>query len=266
MKTLLNVAGVLALGLMGGQSWATSPEAASLPPVETVVERALVRAQKETENDRAFKATYQYKRSKTTEYRNVRGHLTKRKAKTDVNEPALRDNGESTTNAAWGGTNVVSSDTRVHKRDFLAHTNLVKRFTFELQGRELVQGRPALIVDFKPLNRKLPAADLKEKFLNHTAGRIWVDEVDYALVKAEARLLDEVNIVGGLIGTVHKFNFSFGRERTQDGLWYTRLLTWHLEMREVLVQKVIDCVETKSDVRKAGEIPAAESRPLTLTE
>jgi hypothetical protein len=57
--------------------------------------------------------------------------------------------------------------------------------------------------------------------------------------------------VGGLIGAVHKFNFSFGRERTDEGIWYTHLLTWHLELREVIVERVIDCVETKTEVRKA---------------
>jgi hypothetical protein len=253
MKTLLNVAGVLALGLMGERSWATSPGGPSLPPVGMIVERALARAQQETENDQAFKDTYCFTRSKTTEFRNIRGHLTKRKARTTVNEPSQRNPEDIVESAgtAWGGTNVVSSDTRLHKRDLLSNTNLVKRFTFELRGREMIDGRSAFIVDFKPVSRKLPASNLKERFLNKTAGRVWVDEEDYVLVKAEAKLTEGVSVVGGLVGTVHKFNFSFGRARTKDGLWYTRLLTWHLEAREVIVERIVDCVETKTDVRKA---------------
>jgi hypothetical protein len=254
MKTLLNVAGVLALGLMGEWSWANSPEATPLPPVETIVERAVARAYKETENDQAFKDTYYFTRSKTTEYRNIRGNLTKRKDKTSVNEPSPRSPEELVQPAAasaWGGTNIVSSDTRLHKRDLLANTNLVKRFTFELRGREMIDGRSSFVVDFKPVSGKLSASDLKERFLNKAAGRIWVDEAEYVIVKAEAKLTEGVSVVGGLVGAVHKFNFSFGRGRTADGLWYTRLLTWHLEAREVIVERVIDCVETKSDVRKA---------------
>jgi hypothetical protein len=254
MKTLLKMAGVLAVGLMGGQSWANSPEAAPLPAVETVIERAVARAQQELENDAAFKANYSYTRSKTTEYRNIRGNLTKRKEKTNVNEPRVRrveENSEAVTGNAVASTNTISSDASQNKRDLLANTNLVKRFTFELRGREVVDGHSTLVVDFKPTTPKLPASNLKERCLNKVIGRVWVDENEFVIVKAEARLTEGIGVVGGLIGSVHKFNFSFGRERTEDGLWYTRLLTWHLEMREVIVERIVDCVETKSEVRKA---------------
>lgn len=254
MKTLLKMAGVLALGLMGGRSWANSPEAAPLPAVETVIERAVARAQKELENDAAFKAGYFYTRSKTTEYRNVRGNLTKRKEKTSLNEPSAPRTGENSDPATGGAgmsTNIVSSDASQNKRDLLANTNLVKRFSFELQERAIIDGRPTLVVDFKPASQKPPASNLKERCLSKVTGRVWVDEAEFVIVKAEARLTEGIGLIGGLVGAVHKFNFSFGRERTEDGLWYTRQLTWHLEMRELIVERVIDCVETKTEVRKA---------------
>jgi hypothetical protein len=106
-------------------------------------------------------------------------------------------------------------------------------------------------VDFKPAGGKRPAPTLKDRFLNKAAGRLWLDEEEYALVKAEVHLTESINIVGGLVATVRDFNFSFGRERTGDGLWFTRNLAWHAEAREVIVDRVIDCVETRTDVRKA---------------
>jgi len=252
MKALLKVAGILAVALSSGRSWANSPES-PLPPVDAVIERAMARSQMESENDAVFKANYFFKRSKTTEYRNIRGNLTERKEKVSVNEPAARAG--NVVVAAGGGsggaaTNVISSDPAQHKRDLVNNTNLVKRFTFELRGREVVEGRSTLVVDFKPASRRQPAADFKERCLSKMAGRVWVDEAEYVIVKAEARLTEGIGLVGGLLGSVHKFDFRFGRERTEDGLWYTRLLTWHLEMREVIVERVIDCVETKTDVRK----------------
>src|SRR5688572_29568949 len=90
MKTVLRMASLLAWGAIAGTSWANGPDAAPLPAVEKVIERALARAQKEAENDRAFKATYIFTRSKTNEYRNIRGNLTKRRVKTSVNEPSKR--------------------------------------------------------------------------------------------------------------------------------------------------------------------------------
>jgi len=254
MKMVKIVASLLALGALAGRSWATSPSAAPLPPVETIVERACARAQKEMENDATFKANYSFKRSKTTEYKNLRGHVTKRKEKTNLNRPSAR-RVESTpgaaTNSAWATTNKVSSDTSLHKRDLLADTNLISRFKFELQGREIINGRWAFVVDFVPASKKPPTSSLKDRCLSKTAGRVWVDENEYVIVQAEARLTDGIGVVGGLIGAVHKFNFSFGRERTEEGIWYTRLLTWHLEAREVIVERIIDCVETKTEVCKA---------------
>jgi hypothetical protein len=244
---------MLVLGAMSGTSWANGPDAAPLPAVETVIERALARAQKEAENDQTFKATYIFTRSKTNEYRNIRGNLTKRKVKTSVNEPSKRG-GEDLDVVAVNdsaNTNRVSANTSLHKRELVANTNLVQRFSFELRGREVVGGRPALIVEFKPSNKKFPTSNLKDRCLSKVAGRVWLDEEEYAVVKAEARLTEGIGVVGGLVGAVHKFNFSFDRERTAEGIWYTRLLTWHLKMREVIVERTIDCVETKTDVRKA---------------
>jgi len=252
MMMMRKLAGILAWGAIAGTSWATSLETASLPAVEIIVERALARAQQEAENDRAFKAAYIFTRTRTNDYRNVRGNLTKRRVKTSVNQPGVRD-GENpgSMGPVLGITNKVSSDTSLHKRELLASTNLVERFTFELCGREIVGGRPALIVEFKPSKKQPAIANFKERCLSKVAGRVWLDEEEYAVVKAEARLTEGIGVVGGLVGAVNKFNFSFGRERTEDGLWYTRLLTWHLEMREVIVERTIDCIETKTDVRKA---------------
>ena len=253
MKMMLKLASLLALGAMTGASGATSDEQAPLPAVETIVERAVERAQKEMENDATFKANYSFKRSKTTEYKNIRGNVTKRKEKTNLNRPsprALGPSADEATGNAWVSTNKVSSDTSLHKRDLLANTNLINRFKFELQGREVINGRSAFVVDFKPASRKPPTSSLKDRCLNKAVGRVWVDETEFVIVKAEARLTEGIGVVGGLIGAVHKFNFSFGRERTDEGIWYTRLLTWHLELREVIMERVIDCVETKTEVRK----------------
>jgi len=232
----------LAAGLMIPSGWALNPDAAPLPPLETVLARAWARAQLEPENDRRFKASYHFTGDKITEYKNVRGNLQQRKTKTSVNEPATT--APDPTSAAGADnpairTNLISADVARHKRELLSETNLLKRYNFRLHGREVIDGRPALVVDFTPVNRPLPASTLKDRFLNQAAGRVWLDEQEYTLVKADVHL------------TVHKFELRFGRERTADGLWYTRKLTWHLEARELIVDRIIDCMETKTDVRKA---------------
>jgi len=129
-------------------------------------------------------------------------------------------------------------------------TETLKRFEITYTGRELINGRPALMLDLKPAKKRPPENSIKDRIISRAAGRIWLDESDSALVKADLHLTQGLNIVGGLVGAVWKFNCCLERERTPDGLWYTGKLDWHLEGREVLVQRIVDCHEEKTAVRK----------------
>jgi len=126
--------------------------------------------------------------------------------------------------------------------------NLVKRFQFTLVGREMLNGRPSLVVDFKPLNDHLPVNQFVDKFINKAAGRVWVDQEDYAIAQAQVHLTQQVNVLGGIIGAVWKFNCGFTRLRTPEGYWFARSMDWHLEGREVVVNRIVDYHE-----RKLGE-------------
>ena len=77
-----------------------------------------------------------------------------------------------------------------------------------------------------------------------------MDEADYVIAKADIHLTESVTVVGGLVGAVWKFNYGFNRERTADGLWFTRAVDWHLEGREVILRRAIDHHEAKTGVRK----------------
>ncbi len=121
---------------------------------------------------------------------------------------------------------------------------------FTIVGRDRLDGRPAWMVDFVPANRPLPERNLKERFINKAAGRVWIDTADYSLVKAELHLTQQVNVGWGLVGAVWKFNYGFERDRTADGLWFTREVHWHLEGREVIINRTVDYHESLSDVQK----------------
>jgi hypothetical protein len=117
-------------------------------------------------------------------------------------------------------------------------------------GRDEINGRPALVIDFKPAQKTLPERSLKDKFINKAAGRVWVDERDYAVAKADLHLTERVSVVGGLVGAVSKFTYQFLRERTEDGIWFARDVKWHLEGREIFIRKTIDYREQNTDVKK----------------
>jgi len=231
-----------------------------LPTLKEIFPRVVERARRESENDRSFESQFIFVRSKVTESRNSKGEIKKREAKISTNNPALKKLVATPAPVPGRAPERAQpvSDSRSNargkafeKEEFPLDDDLVKRFEFTLVGRELFNGRPTLVIDFEPAKRKLPERNLKDKFINKAAGRVWLDEDDYALAKIALRLTERVNVVGGLVGAVWKCTFGFERERTAEGLWYAREANWHLEGRELFVNRTMDYHETRTDVRKA---------------
>src|SRR6266487_4520055 len=235
-----------------------------LPSVATVLRRVADQTEKESDNERAFNQRYGYMRTKVTEYRNAKGDIKKREEKKIANRPsavpvAYREQparptpepnlGEEKSEAVMDASCVRGK--AFEKKDFSINDDLLGRFEFDLAGRKTINGRPTLVLEFKPAKKNLPERNIKDRFINKAAGRVWVDEADYVIAKADVYLTETVNIVGGLVGAVWKFNYSFDRERTSDCLWFTRAVDWHLEGPEVILLRAIHYHEGKTGVRKA---------------
>lgn len=223
-----------------------------LPPVDTVLKQMLEQVKNEREIERKFKASYSYSRSKKMEFKNSRGVLKKTKAKTKKNYP-LAVAAPASTNAA--ATEPAAKDKPYEEADFPMGEELLTRFSFTIVGREIIDGRSALIIDFEPAKKKLSEKNLKEKFLNKAAGRAWVDEKESVVVKAAVRLTDSVSVIGGIVGAVHKFSYNLLRQRTAEGLWFTLHSDWHVEGREVIVNRIIDFTEDTKEVIRVKEVP-----------
>lgn len=230
-------------------------DTAPLPPLETVIQRALDRAAAEDDNDRAFNRNYHYERIRLTEYRNGKGELKKHEEKRTP-EGAGKTNTAPVVAPAPVEKDAPVSETHSNIRgkafavkDY-SLSNLVSRFQFTLVGRENVNGRSALVLDFQPASKKLPVNSYKDNFINKGAGRVWVDEADYAIARVDLHLTQQVNVLGGLVGAVWKFTYSFERERTPEGFWFSRHVDWHLEGREVIFHRIVDYHEQKIDEQK----------------
>ncbi len=270
LASLMRLLQHIVAGMIVFMPFAVFPQdTAPLPSIDTVLKRVAGRAEKEDDNDQAFAQRYHYLRIRITDYRNSEGDLKKHEvkrseegapvgqvlsqtppaAKTEAEEGSEKDEAVTETHSNVHGQ-------AFHKKD-LTLQDLVQRFQFTLAGRETINGRPALVVDFKPLNKDLPVRNFKDKFINKGAGRVWVDEADYALVKADLHLTKSVYVWGGLVGAVWKFHYSFDRERTSDGLWYPHYVNWHLEGRELFIGRIMDYHEERTDVRKVTRIVAA---------
>ena len=235
------------------------------PGLAPIIQHVEERAKLEADNDRTFDQRYSYSREKITEFRNGAGQLKKRDDKTSAHQPnpgsAAPAPVAKPDAAPQKSEGVTDTHSNVHgqvfkKNDFLLNENLLNRFQLKLAGQELINGRPTWILAFIPADKQPPEKNLKDRFINKAAGRMWVDATEYSLVRLDMHLTKPVNVALGLAGAVWKFNYGFERRRTDDGLWFTHQVDWHLEGREVILRRTVDYHEETRDLHKVNSAKA----------
>ena len=232
-----------------------------LPTMDFLLQQVIARAvNQEDKNDDLFNMNYQYTRTRTWEYRNSQGELKSREEKSSFENkpqrlaelaanPRVQKKTVPPRNEPLSETHSNIRGKALKVKDY-SIPNLVKRFQLTLVGREMLNGRPSLVVDFKPSSDNLPVNSFADKFINKAAGRVWIDEADYAIVQAKLYLTKQVDVMGGLVGAVWKFTYEFTRLRTPEGYWFARCLDWHLEGREVVFNRIVDYHERKLNEQK----------------
>jgi hypothetical protein len=89
----------------------------------------------------------------------------------------------------------------------------------QIAGREVVQGRTALIVTFHPKPGFRPKTK-GGKVLQKLAGRAWIDEEEHQLVKIDAELLDALGVgPAGVFRLQKGARAYFERRRVNDEIW-----------------------------------------------
>jgi len=234
-------------------------ETAPLPPLDTVIQRVMQTSATENTDYHTFNQHYFYTRDKVTEFLDSSGAVKQREDNQSTNNPipsprAFTQHPPPSRNV-YPKQAAANEQNNIHgvalgKKEDLINSDLIKRFKLTIVDREMVNGRPTLVVDFKPVSNDLPVFNIKDRVINSIAGRAWVDEQDYQLEKVELHLTQKLTVLGGIVGSVSKFTLSFERDRTPDGYWYTRSLKWHLEAHEATVPRIVDHSEEVSDLQK----------------
>lgn len=225
----------------------------NLPSIDVVLEHVSTMANHEQGNDRLFRSRYSFVQVRTMRELDGKGRVRKEDSKQTRNNPSVRPAAFKTTQKRDAGPssgNQETSDKPFETDEFAINDDLLNRFDFSIVKRETINGRNAIVIDFRPANKKLPTRSLKDRFINKTAGRVWVDEGDWMLAKIDFHLVDSVNVVGGLVGAVKSFNFQLDRQRTPDALWYVTDINWRLVGREFFSRKIMECEDRRSEVRK----------------
>jgi hypothetical protein len=103
------------------------------------------------------------------------------------------------------------------KSDGTPLSAVLARFDFRSVAREDVEGRPAIVLEFTPLPGK---RDLEGDWaLRKLGGRIWVDELDREIVRAELQNTSKIKVGLGLLASVSTFRYGAQFREVEDGVW-----------------------------------------------
>jgi len=120
-----------------------------------------------------------------------------------------------------------------NRENFLT-TELVARFDFTLVSITNVNGRPAYVISFQPKNPKLPVHRMVDRLLNQLSGTLWIDAQEFEVARAEVSLQSEVNLLGGLVGSLKKLTYTLERTRVAEGIWFSTLANGDFQGRKLL--------------------------------
>lgn len=141
-----------------------------------------------------------------------------------------KSDNESSVRQITGEAKPVKGDNR---ENFLT-AELAARFDFTLVGVTNLNGRDAYQVSFQPKNPRLPVHRIVDRLLNQISGTLWIDAEEFEVARAEVSLQSEVNLLGGLIGSLKKLAYTLERTRVAEGVWFSTLSNGDFQGRKLL--------------------------------
>ncbi len=142
----------------------------------------------------------------------------------------LQSDNESSVSKILGQTKAAKGDNR---ENFLT-AELAARFDFILAGQTNLNGRMAYVITFNPKSPELPTHHMVDKLLNRLSGTIWIDTQEFEVARAEVNLGSEVDLFGGLVGSLKRLAYTLERTRVADGVWFSTLSNGDFEGRKLL--------------------------------
>jgi hypothetical protein len=100
---------------------------------------------------------------------------------------------------------------------FMRLSAILERYDFRAVGREAVDGRPAIVLEFTPHPGSRPIKH--DNVLRSLAGRVWMDEAEREIVRAEVRNTAGLKFFGGLGASVSTVSGTFEFRKVGDTLW-----------------------------------------------
>jgi hypothetical protein len=111
---------------------------------------------------------------------------------------------------------------------------VLERYDFRTVAREDLDGFPALVLEFqaRPGKRDLEG----DAVLRALAGRIWVDEAEVEVVRAEVRSTSDIKFALGIGASVTAVGLVLDFRKIEDGLWLPARVEATAEARLLLLK------------------------------
>lgn len=136
---------------------------------------------------------------------------------------------------------------KTKRKEGLATRELVDRFEFKVKKREVIEGRPTLVVTFTP-RPGAPEKSMEDKVFKHVFGTVWVDEEEAELTKVDASVRGPVPLGWfGAVGSLHEFQATVERSRMPNGVWMNRQSKFW-----VVARKLLSTIRTKTTEESSG--------------
>lgn len=115
----------------------------------------------------------------------------------------------------------------------------LKAFNFSYVTEAVMEGRPVLVIDFKP-NPSYQAQTRTTELLRVVSGRAWVDKESHYLMKIEAKTFKDFALWGGMLARVKEGAWIELRQNQFDGAWLPYFLEERWEGKIAMMHRVGD--------------------------
>jgi hypothetical protein len=138
-----------------------------------------------------------------------------RKQRAKVDDYARRLRRES----ARDRERTLDQDSAVGRRERAMVEDVTASLEFTMERRDLLDGRPAIVVAFKPRASARPWSS-EGKLVRHFKGRVWIDEAEQQIARVEAEAIDTVSFGLGFLVRIQKgTKGTFVRRPSNGGVW-----------------------------------------------
>ena len=118
-----------------------------------------------------------------------------------------------------GDANLMVRNIEKHRNKFIPH----------LIGTETVNGRPSYILQFLHDPEKRFKEVMTNEVLKHVLIKIWIDQKEFQVAKAEVVLANPLYVIGGLAATVTTFKLTAYQKRLTPEIWTDHRVSTFIE-------------------------------------